>query len=172
MQLETIQNKIHLLRGAAIMIDYDLAKLYGVETRVLNQAVKRNIYRFPEDFMFQLTEEETDDLISQIVISSHGGRRKRPYAFTQNGIAMLSSVLKSEMAIKVNIEIMRVFVKTAELLRNQMRLYFKIEEIARQSGKNEKDIEAIFAAIEYLHETLHKEEEKSPLSGKRKIGFH
>jgi hypothetical protein len=110
--LEVIEQRILLIRGQKVMLSTDLAELYQVEPRVLVQAVKRNIARFPQDFMFQLTEEEFSNLKSQIVISSWGGlRRARPYAFTEQGVAMLSSVLNSERAIKVNIEIMRAFVR-------------------------------------------------------------
>lgn len=102
-----LENKIYFLREQKVMIDTDLAELYGVETRILNQAVNRNKERFPEDFMFQLNKTEWDDLKSQIVISSHGGRRTLPYAFTEHGVLMLSSVLNSLKAIQVNIQVMR-----------------------------------------------------------------
>ena len=109
-ELELIRSKIYEIRGQKVMIDRDLAELYGVETRALNQAVKRNSDRFPEDFMFQLTKEEFENWKSQIVISSWGGVRKMPYAFTELGVAMLSSVLSSKLAIQMNIGIMRAFV--------------------------------------------------------------
>lgn len=148
--IDIIQSKIFVIRGTKVMLDRDLAELYWVETRTLNQAVKRNIDRFPTDFMFQLSENEFSSLISQFVISNRGGTRKHPFAFTQNGIAMLSSVLSSKTAIEVNIKIMRVFVKTSELLRNQTELYQKIERIARQGNKNSEDIEKIFKVIDEL----------------------
>ena len=107
--IQTIQNKIHEIRGQRVMLDFDLAAMYGVKTGRLNEQVKRNISRFPDDFMFQLNTEETKNLKSQIATSSWGGKRKNPYAFTRNGIAMLSSVLRSETAIGVNIRIMRAF---------------------------------------------------------------
>ena len=110
--IDAIKSKIHTVRGQRVMLDKDLASLYGVEVRVLNQAVKRNIKRFPEDFMFQLNAEEWEILKSHFVTSSWGGARKVPYAFTEQGVAMLSSVLKSETAIEVNIRIMRAFVAT------------------------------------------------------------
>src|SRR3972149_1103871 len=110
--MERIENRIYLLRGHKVMLSTDLAELYGVEPRVLVQAVKRNIERFPEDFMFQLTKLEFDNLKSQIVISTWGGlRRAAPYAFTEQGVAMLSSVLRSKRAVRANIEIMRAFVR-------------------------------------------------------------
>lgn len=113
---ELVVSKIHTVRGHKVMLDSDLAELYQVETRVLNQAVKRNMRRFPEDFMFALTEEEWGNLKSQIVTSSWGGRRKLPLVFTEQGVAMLSSVLNSEMAVDVSIQIIRVFTKMRELL--------------------------------------------------------
>lgn len=115
-QLEVIQSKIYEIRGMKVMLDFDLAGMYQVETRVLNQAVKRNMKRFPDDFMFQLTREEWRYLISQFVISSWGGTRKLPYAFTEQGLAMLSGILNSDIAIQVNINIMRAFVAVRQLL--------------------------------------------------------
>ena len=111
-----IQSKIYEIRGQQVMFDFDLAALYQVETRILNQSVKRNIKRFPEDFMFQLTVEEWQNLKSQFVISSWGGVRKLPYAFTEQGVAMLSSVLNSDIAIEVNIAIMRTFIAVRRLI--------------------------------------------------------
>src|SRR5205814_6110594 len=110
-----IQHKIHEIRGHRVMLDFDLALLYGTETKVLKQSVKRNISRFPKDFMFVLTEDEYQSLRSQIVTSNRGGSRYMPFAFTEQGIAMLSSVLKSENAIKINIAIMRAFVAMRQL---------------------------------------------------------
>ncbi|OGC82179.1 MAG: hypothetical protein A2V81_01620 [Candidatus Abawacabacteria bacterium RBG_16_42_10] len=109
--LELIENKILLLRGKKVMLDRDLATLYGVKTHVLNQAVRRNLKRFPSDFMFQLTQTEAKNLISQFVISSWGGLRKYPFVFTEQGVAMLSGILSSDRAIAVNIQIMRTFTK-------------------------------------------------------------
>ncbi|MEG1004850.1 MAG: ORF6N domain-containing protein [Bacteroides sp.] len=115
-ELQLIQSKIYELRGQKIMLDFDLAEMYQVETRVLNQAVKRNIRRFPSDFMFQLTPDEWEILKSQFVISSWGGTRKLPFAFTEQGLAMLSGVLNSDIAIQVNINIMRAFVVVRQVL--------------------------------------------------------
>lgn len=115
-QLELIQSKIYEIREQKVMLDFDLAALYQVETRVLNQAVKRNMKRFPSDFMFQLTSDEWAILKSQFVISSWGGVRKLPYAFTEQGVAMLSSVLNSDIAIEVNIAIMRTFIAVRRLI--------------------------------------------------------
>ena len=126
-----IQNMIYEIRGHRIMLDSDLAQLYEVETKVLNQSVKRNIRRFPSDFMFQLTVEETDSLRSQFVTSKEGkgGRRYLPYAFTEHGILMLSTVLKSERAIEVNIQIMRAFVKLRHYILEQKFSNNRVEEI-------------------------------------------
>lgn len=124
-----IQSMIKTVRGQQVILDRDLATLYGVENRVLNQAVKRNSERFPEDFMFQLNKAEDDDLKSQNVTSSWGGRRKLPYAFTEQGIAMLSSVLRSPMAVDVNIRIMRAFVAMRRFIISNAQLFQRIENI-------------------------------------------
>ena len=147
-----IQNKIHIIRGSKVMLDSDLAELYGVKTKVLNQAVKRNIERFPEDFMFQLTDKEVELLRSQFVTSNEarGGRRYHPFVFTQNGIAMLSSVLASRRAIEVNIRIMRIFTRTGEIFKNQTEIYRKIEQIDKQGQKNSADIQSIFTVIKEI----------------------
>lgn len=119
---EIIENKIFLIRGKKVMLDKDLANLYGVETKKLNQTVKRNKERFPEDFMFQLTNLEMLSLRSQIVTSNRGGRRYNTFVFTEQGVAMLSSVLKSERAIRVNIQIMRTFTKIREMIVSNKNL--------------------------------------------------
>ncbi len=135
------------------MLDRDLAELYGVETRTLVQAVKRNIERFPEDFMFQATKKEFDDLIFQNGISSWGGTRKLPYAFTEQRVAMLSSVLKSKRAIMVNIQIMRAFTRLRRILASHEELRRKIEE-------HDTQIQAIFEAIRQLMTPSTKEQKK------------
>lgn len=127
--LQPIESLIHVIRDQQVMLDSDLARLYGVETRVLNQAVKRNIERFPEDFMFQLTEEDFQNLKSQNVISSWGGNRKPPYAFTENGVAMLSSVLRSPTAIEVNIRIIRAFTAMRSFLMSNAHMFKRLETI-------------------------------------------
>jgi hypothetical protein len=147
---DRIINKIYLIRGKKVMLDRDLAELYGVETRVLNQAVRRNEKRFPGDFMFQLTEGEFKDLISQNVTSSWGGVRKLPLAFTEQGVAMLSSVLNSETAIEVNIHIIRIFTRMRELLLNHKDILLKLEQLERQVIQNSEDIQMIFAALKEL----------------------
>ena len=127
--VDNIKSKIHEIRGQKVMLDRDLAELYQVETRRINEQVKRNISRFPEDFMFQLSEDEFSNLISQNATSSWGGLRKRPYAFTELGIAMLSSVLSSEIAIQVNINIMRAFVAMRHAISSIATQDLKIEKI-------------------------------------------
>lgn len=145
------------------MLDIDLATLYNVETKVLNQAVKRNHLRFPVDFMFQLSMKEYDNLRSQIVTSSWGGRRTRPYAFTEQGVAMLSSILSSERAILVNIHIIRVFTRMREMLLTHKDVLLKLEQLERKMANHDDDIRLIF---DYLKELL------NPKPGPmRKIGF-
>ena len=130
--IERIQRCIYLIRGHKVLLDSDLAELYGTETKKLLQSVKRNIERFPIDFMFQLDRAEFKNLRSQIVTSSWGGRRYAPYAFTEQGVAMLSSVLRSKQAVEVNIAIMRTFVKLREILATNAALRRKIEAMERQ----------------------------------------
>jgi len=158
-----IASKIYELRKQKVMLDADLAELYGVETRVLNQAVKRNEGRFPDDFMFTLSKKEWDDLKSQYVTSSWGGRRKPPRVFTEQGVAMLSSVLNSETAIEVNIQIIRVFSKLREVLLTHKDLLLEMEEIRQKvSGQDEK-IEMVF---HYLKQFI--KEQESP---RKAIGY-
>lgn len=147
------------------MIDRDLAELYGVETRTLNQAVKRNIKRFPEDFMFQMTKEEMEDWKSQIVISNSEkmGLRKPPLVFTEQGVAMLSSVLNSERAIQVNIQIVRIFTKMREMLLTHKDILLKLEQLEKKAGKHDEHIELIF---KYLKQLILKPEKE-----RKKIGY-
>jgi phage regulator Rha-like protein len=147
--LEVIERKIYLLRGQKIMLDSDLAGLYGVETKALNRAVKRNSARFPADFMFQLTVEEAESLRCQIGTSNErrGGRRYLPYVFTEQGVAMLSSVLKSERAIQVNIAIMRAFVKLRELLATNQEL---AEQLAALERRYDAQLQLVFQALNLL----------------------
>ena len=159
--IESIVKRILVFRGVKVMLSTDLAELYNVETRALNQAVKRNIERFPEDFMFMLTESEADILVSQNVIPSKkylGGHL--PYAFTEQGVAMLSSVLKSKRAIQVNIEIMRAFVKLKEILSTHKDLAKKLNEM---ENKYDSQFKIVFDAIRELM--------IPPEKTKRKIGF-
>ena len=156
---ETIANKIYFIRNQKVMLDRDLAILYGIETKVLNQAVKRNMSRFPEDFMFQLTEIEFQNLKSQIVTSSWGGTRKLPYAFTEHGVLMLSSVLKSDKAIQVNIQIMRIFTKVRQMLLDTTELKIDILQIQKKLENHDKNIELVFS---YLDELIEKKENEPP----------
>lgn len=160
---EVVINKIYLVRGQKVMLDKDLAELYGVTTGNLNKAVKRNLVRFPDDFMFQLTEKEFKDMIFQNGTSSWGGTRKRPYAFTELGVAMLSSVLNSERAILVNIHIIRVFTRMREMLSTHKDVLLKLEQLERKVVQQDDDIKLIF---DYLKELLNPKTE--PV---RKIGF-
>jgi phage regulator Rha-like protein len=160
--VEIIENKIYLIRNKKVMLDSDLAELYDVETKVLNQAVKRNIARFPEDFMFQLDKEESSELSrSQFVTLKRGQNIKYlPHAFTENGVAMLSSVLNSERAIQVNIQIMRTFTKIREMLLSHKDLKHKIEEMEK---KYDSQFKIVFNAIKELM--------SPPEKQVRKIGF-
>ncbi|MBN1379481.1 MAG: ORF6N domain-containing protein [Gammaproteobacteria bacterium] len=161
---DLISQAILMIRGCKVMLDVDLAHLYGVETKVLVQAVKRNLKRFPDDFMFQLNKEEYANLRSQFVTSSGewGGRRYPPYAFSEQGVAMLSSVLRSERAIKVNIEIMRTFVKIRQMLSDNKEL---AQKLARLEQKYDKQFKAVFDAIRELMDP------KPCTKNKRPIGF-
>ncbi len=146
---ERIQALILMVRGHKVLLDRDLAVLYGVETRVLNQAVRRNRERFPSDFMFELTRDEIMG-ISQIVTSSNVKFSKRVTVFTEQGVAMLSSILRSKQAIAVNIEIMRVFVRLREMLASNRELADKLNELERHMATHDKQIQAIFEAIRQL----------------------
>ena len=163
---ENIARKIILIRDKKVMLDRDISELYGVETRILNQAVKRNIERFPDDFMFQLTKEEMANWISQTVISNNKkmGIRKRPNAFTQEGVAMLSSVLSSKRAIQVNLQIMRVFVKLREMLSTHADLRKKVKQLEKKYQSHDKQFQIVFEAIKQLL--------AKPQRPAKKIGFH
>ena len=160
--LENVERLIFTIRGQKLMLDRDLAQLYGVETRVLNQAVRRNIDRFPEDFIFSLTREEIKNL-SQIVISSDIKHAPNVFAFTEQGVAMLSSVLRSARAIQVNIAIMRAFVKLREMLSTHKELVHKLTELERRMEKHDEEIKVIFEAIRQLM--------APPQKPSRRIGF-
>ena len=159
---ELIASKILNIRGKRVLLDSDLALLYGVKTGRLNEQVKRNIKRFPEDFMFQLTKEETLSLISQNATSSWGGLRKLSRVFTQEGVAMLSSVLNTDRAIMVNIQIMRAFVQLRRFILTNTDLRHKIEAMEK---KCDKQFAIVFQAIKQLLEP-------PPLPAKKPIGFH
>jgi hypothetical protein len=145
--IERVESKIYVIRGQKVMLDRDLAELYGVETFNLNKAVSRNLDRFPEDFMFKITKEEAENLTFQTGISSWGGTRKLPRVFAEQGVAMLSSVLRSERAIQVNILIMRAFVKIKQALATHVEVSRKLKELEGRLDKNDKQIAAIFDAI-------------------------
>ncbi|MBK7764385.1 MAG: ORF6N domain-containing protein [Bacteroidetes bacterium] len=170
---ELIENKIYDIRGQKVMIDKDLAELYGVLTGNLNKAVKRNAKRFPADFMFQLTMEEYKNLMFQNGISSWGGTRKMPTAFTEQGVAMLSSVLNSDRAIEVNIRIIRIFTKLREVVNTHKDVLLKLEKIEKHLithghyiKRHDGEIEAIFEIIDEIREAKNK-----PLPSKPPIGF-
>jgi len=158
--VERIVAKIYRIRDTKVMLDRDLAELYGVETRTLKQAVRRNIKRFPPDFMFELSYQEFRNLRSQIVMSSWGGTRRPPMAFTEQGVAMLSSVLKSDRAIQVNIQIRRAFTQLRKMLSTHEELRRKIEAMER---KYDQQFKVVFDAIKQLLDVETKPE--------RKIGF-
>jgi ORF6N domain len=163
---EIITNKIYLIRNQKVMLDRDLADLYQVETKNLNRQVRRNIERFPEDFMFELTEVEFENLRCQFGTSSWGGTRYIPLAFTENGVAMLSSVLNSQTAIKMNIQIIRVFTKIRESLSDNLNIKLEIEEIKKKLSNQSKNIELVF---NYLDELMEKKDNtKRPQIGYKK----
>jgi hypothetical protein len=141
---EAIMNRIYVIRGQKVMLDEDLAELYQVPTGRLNEQVKRNIDRFPADFMFQLKQEEFENLKSQYATSSWGGRRKLPSAFTEHGVLMLSSVLNSSIAIRVNIQIMRIYTKMREMLMTNHEILLKLDQLEKQTLQNTGDIKAVF----------------------------
>ncbi len=165
--LDDVRTLIHTIRGQRVMLDADLAVLYGVETKALNQAVRRNIERFPDDFMFELTREEYRSLRSQFVTLDAGrGRHSKylPLAFTEQGVAMLSSVLRSRRAVEVNIAIMRAFVQIRQLGAHYKELAALVEKIDKRSIRNSEDIEIVISALKEIMSP------KAP-AGKRRIGF-
>ena len=162
---EIISNKIYLIRDQKVMLDRDLAELYQVETKRLKESVKRNIERFPEDFMFELTQNEFQNLRTQFATSSWGGNRYLPTVFTEQGVAMLSSVLKSNSAIVVNIKIIRIFTKMRDLLSDNLSLRLEIEDIKKKMNNHDKNIELVFS---YLDELV---EKKENLPERNKIGY-
>ena len=162
---EIVLNKIYLIRNQKVMLDMDLALLYQIETKRLNEQVKRNINRFPLDFMFQLTNNEFDNLKSQIATSSWGGSRKLPFAFTEHGVLMLSSVLNSKRAIEVNIQIMRIFTKIRQILTDNLSFKLEIEEIKKKLNNHDKNIELVFS---YLDELMENHDNPSP---RKQIGY-
>ncbi|WP_024771044.1 ORF6N domain-containing protein [Aquimarina macrocephali] len=164
---EIITSKIYLIRDQKVILDSDLSELYQVETKQLKRQVRRNIERFPEDFMFELTKEEFENLRSQFGTSNWGGTRYMPMAFTEQGVAMLSSVLNSPTAIKVNIQIIRVFTKIREMLTDNLSVKLEIEEIKKKLTNHSKNIELVF---DYLDE-LNKKLDTPELDERKKIGY-
>lgn len=167
---EVIVNKIYVIRTLKVMIDKDLAELYGVETRILNQTVRRNLKRFPEDFMFQLTQQEFSNWKSQIVItkSEKMGLRKPPLAFTEQGVAMLSSVLNSDRAIAVNIQIIRVFSRMRQMLEIHKEILKKLESLEMKDIEQDEKIAVIF---EYLRQLEQARDEEARFRERKRIGF-
>lgn len=166
---EVVMNKIYVIRNQKVMLDIDLAGLYQVETKVLNQQVKRNLKRFPDDFMFQLTQSEFENLKSQFVTSSWGGKRKLPLVFTEQGVAMLSGILNSDRAIAVNIQIMRIFTRVRQMLTDNTELRLDIEKIKKKLDNQDKNMEIVFR---YLDELLEKKESRQGVTKPRaKIGY-
>lgn len=161
---EMIASRIYLIRGERVMLDTDLATMYGVKTYRLNEAVKRNLERFPEDFMFQLIKEEWENLTSQFAISrSWGGRRTPPYAFTEHGVLMLSSVLNSARAIATNITIMRVFVRMNRLMMNDRELMHRLERIEGRQDQYDLALNDLFNAVKQMMET--------PTEERKRLGY-
>ena len=147
-KIDTIESKIFIIRDTQVMLDSDLAQMYNVSTSRLNEQVKRNIERFPDDFMFQLTDSEWQNLMSQNATSNWGGRRKRPYVFTEQGIATLSGVLKSEIAVKVNIAIMRAFVKMRKFLSQNALIFQRLDKVEQKQLVTDTKIDEILTALE------------------------
>jgi cell shape-determining protein MreC len=168
--LQTIQEKIYDVRGQKIMFDFDLAELYEVETRALNQAVKRNLRRFPQDFMFRLTLKEWKNMSSQIVMTSPQKRPKTaiPYAFTEHGVTMLASVLKSDKAIKMNLSIVRAFIALKQFAMSYKELAEQIQELKQTTGNHSKQLNKIYQAIENL---LSEKEGQKTWENRERIGF-
>lgn len=162
---EAVVDKIYNIREQKVMLDSDLALLYGIDTKRINEQVKRNIDRFPEDFMFQLTEYEFQNLKSQIATSSWGGRRTLPYAFTEHGVLMLSSVLNSKKAIQVNIQIMRIFNYFRKMLSDNANIVMELEKLKKSIRNQDQNIEVIFKYLDELSE------KQSTSKNRRRIGY-
>ncbi len=167
---EVIMSKIYLIRGQKVMLDRDLAELYGVETKYLKRQVKRNLLRFPDDFMFELTDQEFKDWRSQFVTSNEDkmGLRYAPYAFTEDGVAQLSTVLSSERAIQVNIQIIRLFSKMRKILVSQKDIIYKLEQLERKDLEQDEKIMLIF---EYLKQFEQAKQLESEQRDRPKIGY-
>lgn len=160
---EKIINKIYLIRGKKVMLDFELSGMYEVETKQLKRQVRRNMDRFPDDFMFELTDKEFANLRSQFGTSSWGGTRYNPMAFTEQGVAMLSSILNSETAIKVNIQIIRVFTRMKEMLLTNKDILLKLEQLENKVSSHDENIQMIFEALKQLLNPPHEP--------RKRIGF-
>lgn len=176
MEIQIIQSKIHLLRGQRVMLDYDLAELFDVSTKILKQAVRRNINRFPDDFMFELTAEEMILLRSQIVTSKRGGTRYSPFAFTEHGVTMLASILHSDRAIQVNIQVVRAFVALRQMAHSIEQLADKILELEARWGKEIADIHEVLTWLGAENQARANDiaqitQEANPWENRRQIGF-
>ncbi len=167
-QEESIPTLIHMVRGEKVMLDFDLAYLYGIETKRLKEQVKRNISRFPDDFMFRPTDEEFRNLRSQIATSSWGGSRYRPMVFTEQGVAMLSSVINSERAISVNIKIIRVFTRMRAMIESHKEILKKLEMLEKKDIELDEKVTLIF---EYLKELEQSKQEETDFKQRKRIGF-
>lgn len=165
MELAHIKDRIHEIRGMKVMLDFDLAQLYTIETKRLKEAVRRNIRRFPEDFMFELTSNEWENLRTQFATSSWGGKRYLPFAFTEQGIAMLSSVLHSDVAIEINISIMRAFVHIRQWALSHEELSIQLRNLEKRYDRKFVDIEQV---LTYL---MQKDQKKVSQSNRSRIGF-
>ena len=172
MELQIIQQKIFEIRGQKVMFDFDLAALYEVETKRLKEAVKRNIDHFPDDFMFQLTQEEFFYLRSQIATSNKGGNRYLPFAFTEHGITMLSSVLKSEKAVKMNIAIVRAFIALRKFAAQYGNIIEQLTDLKERIGNHDAQLNQIYEALEnLLDEKVETQEKKDTWTNRERIGF-
>jgi len=165
MEIELIKNSIHEIRGKKVILDFELAKMYQTETKRLKESVRRKIRRFPPDFMFELTAEEWGDLRSQIATSSWGGQRYLPFAFTEQGVAMLSSVLNSEIAIEVNISIMRAFVMMRQWAMNYQELAERLDELEKLYGQRFDDVEQV---LKYL---IQKDNQNAQQTQRKQVGY-
>jgi len=165
---EVIMNKIYLIRGKKVMLDRDLGDLYEVETKQLKRAVRRNIHRFPKDFMFELTDQEYNNLRRQIGTSSWGGTRYVPMAFTEHGVIMMSSVLNSDRAIQANIQIVRIFVKMREMLSSYKDLLHKLEQIEHKLTGHDNQILTIFEYLKHLEQNKRKQLDQK---NRKRIGY-
>ena len=170
---EAVMNQIYMIRGQKVMLDRDLARLYGVTTGNLNKAVNRNLKRFPDDFMFQLSKDEFKDLMFQNGISSWGGTRKNPFAFTEQGVAMLSGILSSDRAIAVNIQIMRIFTRLRQMLSDNTTVKLEIAEIRQAINNITKKQEGQDKNIDLLFEYIDRLQEKAeePKQKRKRIGY-